>query len=90
MNYFAKYEKLLRHSTSRIIITSFMTVRSQMPGLDGGGGFFALPPYKLGSQYMSYKLRAKDCHKLNARVRPGAFCPPLPILTAVCSQNTPI
>ena len=35
MNYFAKFEKLLPHS---IIIPSFMTIGSQMPDLDGGGG----------------------------------------------------
>ena len=46
MNYFAKFETFLPHS---IIIPSFMTIRSQMPELDHGG-FFALPPYKIGSQ----------------------------------------
>ena len=40
MNYFAKFEKFLPHS---IIISSFMTVGSQTPELDGGG-FLALPP----------------------------------------------
>ena len=35
MNYFAKFEKFLPHS---IIIPSFMTVRSKLPALDGGGG----------------------------------------------------
>ena len=35
MNYFAKFEKFLPHS---IIIPSFMTVGSQMPELDWGGG----------------------------------------------------
>ena len=34
-NYFAKFEKFLTHS---IIIPSFMTVESQMPELDLGGG----------------------------------------------------
>ena len=39
MNYFAKFEKFLPHSIS---IPSFMTIGSQMPELDrGGGGFFA-------------------------------------------------
>ena len=52
MNYFAKFEKFLPHS---IIIPSFMTIRSQMPELDRGGGFFA-PPYKIGSQNTPYKL----------------------------------
>ena len=37
MNYFAKFEKFLPHSII-IIIPSFMTVGSQMPELDGGGG----------------------------------------------------
>ena len=37
MNYFAKFEKFLPHS---IIIPSFMTVGSQMPELDWGGGGF--------------------------------------------------
>ena len=41
MNYFAKFEKFLPHS---IIIPSFMTVGSQMPELDPGGGAF-LPPH---------------------------------------------
>ena len=36
MNYFAKFEKFLPHS---IIIPSFMTVGSQMPELDWGGGW---------------------------------------------------
>ena len=54
MNYFAKFEKFLPYS---IIIPSFMTVESQMPELDRGGGFFAPPPYKLGSQNTPYKLR---------------------------------
>ena len=54
INYFAKFEKFLPHS---IIIPSFMTVGSQMPELDrGGGGFFAPPPYKIGSQNTPYKL----------------------------------
>ena len=35
MNYFAKFEKFLPHS---IIMPSFMTVGSQMPELDWGGG----------------------------------------------------
>ena len=39
MNYFAKFEQFLPHS---IIIPSFMTIGSQMPELDGGGG--GLPP----------------------------------------------
>ena len=54
MNYFAKFEKFLPHS---IIIPSFMTIGSQMPELDwGGGGFFASPPYKIGSQNIQHKL----------------------------------
>ena len=51
MNYFAKFEKFLPHS---IIISSFMTVGSQMPELDQGG-FFG-PPYKTSSQNTPYKL----------------------------------
>ena len=45
MNLFAKFEKLLLHG---IIIPSFMTIGSQMPELDRGEYFFALPPYKIG------------------------------------------
>ena len=52
MKYFAKFEKFIPHS---IIIPSFMTIGSQMPELDWGGGFFA-PPYKIGSQNTPYKL----------------------------------
>ena len=53
--YFAKFEKFLPY---RIMIPSFMTVESQMPELDGGGGGRggAFPPYKLGSQNTTYKL----------------------------------
>ena len=44
MKYFAKFEKFIPHS---IIIPSFMTIGSQMPELDrGGGGFFAPPHIK--------------------------------------------
>ena len=50
MNYFAKFEKFLPHS---IVVPSFMTVGSQMPGLDGEGGF---PPYKMDDQNTPYKL----------------------------------
>ena len=51
--YFAKFEKFIPHS---ITMPSFMTVGSQMPELDwGGGGFFA-PPYKIGCQNTPYKL----------------------------------
>ena len=42
MNCFAKFEKFLPHS---IIISSFMSVGSQMPELDQGGGGFLLPPH---------------------------------------------
>ena len=58
MKHFAKFEKFIPHI---IIIPRFMTVRSQMLGLDwggggGGGGLFApcinqvvkIPLYKLG------------------------------------------
>ena len=55
MNYFAKFEKFLPHS---IIIPSFMTVGSQMPESDRGG-FFALPPYKLGSQNTESTVSSK-------------------------------
>ena len=48
MKYFAKFEKFIPHN---IIIPSFMTIRSQMPELDRGGG-----PYKIGSQNTPYKL----------------------------------
>ena len=51
INYFAKFEKFLPHS---IIIPSFMTVGSQTPELDRGGGF--APPNKIGSQNTPYKL----------------------------------
>ena len=54
MKYFAKFEKFIPHS---IIIPNFMTIRSQMPELDwGGGGLFCPPPYKKGSQNTPYKL----------------------------------
>ena len=33
-----------------------MTIGSQMPELDRGEDFFALPPYKIGSQNTPYKL----------------------------------
>ena len=41
-----------------IIIPSFMTIGSQMPELDrgGGGGAICPPPYKIGSQNTPYKL----------------------------------
>ena len=52
INCFAKFLKLLPHS---IIIPSFMSVGSQMPELDGGGGEAFLPPYKMGSQNTPYK-----------------------------------
>ena len=42
MDCFAKFEKFLPHS---IIIPSFMSVRSQMPELDQGGGFLPPPPH---------------------------------------------
>ena len=43
MNYFAKFEKFLPHS---IIITSFMTIGSQMPELDQGAFLSTpLPPH---------------------------------------------
>ena len=53
MNYFAEFEKFLPHS---IIIPSFMTIGSQMPELDWGGGAFCPSPYKIGSQNTPYKL----------------------------------
>ena len=49
--YFAKFEKFIPHS---IIMASFMTVGSQMPQLDWGGGLF--PPYKIACQSTPYKL----------------------------------
>ena len=53
MKYFAKFEKFIPHS---IIIPSFMTIGSQMPELDLGGGLFCPPPYKICSQNTPYKL----------------------------------
>ena len=54
MKCFAKFEKFIPHS---IIIPSFMTIGSQMPELDGGGGGDFLPlPYKIGCQNTPYKL----------------------------------
>ena len=53
MNYFVKFDKYLALS---IIIPSFLTVASQMPELDRGGGFLPSPPYKIGSQNTPYKL----------------------------------
>ena len=52
MNCFAKFEKFLPHS---ITIPSFMTVESQMPELDQGGGVFPTP-HKIGGQNTPYKL----------------------------------
>ena len=43
MNYFAKFVKFLPHG---IIIPSFMTVGSQMPELDRGGGAIMTPHTK--------------------------------------------
>ena len=61
MNYFfSKLKQFLPHS---IIIPSFMTVRSQMPELDQGGGHFA--PHKKGSQNTPYKIRVKVSNKGN-------------------------
>ena len=58
MNYFAKFEKFLPH---RIIIPSFMTVGSLMPGFDRGSFFVPPPPpYKIGSQNTPYKLGLKN------------------------------
>ena len=59
MNYFAKFEKFLPHS---IIIPSFMTVGSQMPGLDRGA-FLPPSPYKIGSQNTPYKLGLTEIFK---------------------------
>ena len=53
MNSSAKFETFLPH---RIITLSFMTVGSQMPELEGGGGGAKTPPHKLGSQNTPYKL----------------------------------
>ena len=52
MNYFAKFEKFLRHS---IIMRSFMTAGSQMSELDRGP-FLPPPPYNLSSRNTPYKL----------------------------------
>ena len=41
MNYFATFEKFLPHS---IINPSFMTIGSEMPELDPGGGGLCPPP----------------------------------------------
>ena len=54
MNCFAKVEKFSPHS---IIIPSFMSVESQMPGLDQGA--ILSPPYKRGSQNTLYILWLK-------------------------------
>ena len=53
MNCVDKFEKFLPHS---IIIPSFMSVGSQMPELDRGGGLFCPPSYKIGSQNTPYIL----------------------------------
>ena len=56
MNSFAKFEKFLPHSSSTII-TSFMSVRSQMPELDQEGFLPPPPPpYKIGRRNTPYKL----------------------------------
>ena len=52
MNYFAKFENFLPPC---IIMTSFMTVGSQMPKLDRVA-FCPPPPHKLGSQNTPHKL----------------------------------
>ena len=52
MKYFAKFEKFIPHS---IIIPSYMTIGSQMPGLDWGL-FCPAPQYKIGCQNTPYKL----------------------------------
>ena len=58
MNYFATFEKFLPHS---IINPSFMTIGSEMPELDpGGGGLLCPPPYKIGSQNTPYKLGLRN------------------------------
>ena len=41
-----------------------MTIRSQIPELDWGGGFFA-PPYKIGCQNTPYKLGLNGWLKTN-------------------------
>ena len=55
MNYFAKFKTFIPHS---IIIPSFMTIGSQMPGLDWWA--FCPPPppqpYKIGGQNTPNKL----------------------------------
>ena len=43
MNYFAKFEKFIPHSII-ILIISFMTIGSQIPELDLGGGGLSGPP----------------------------------------------
>ena len=53
MKCFAKFEKFIPHN---IIMSSFMTIGSQMPELDGGGGLFCPPPYKIGIQNTPCKL----------------------------------
>ena len=54
IKYFAKFEKFMPYS---IIMPSFMTIGSQLPELDCGGGLFCPPPrYKIGSQNTPYKL----------------------------------
>ena len=59
MKYFAKFEKFIPHS---IIIPSFMTIRSQMPELDWGGGFFVPPPpYKIGCPGDNKALFSAGC-----------------------------
>ena len=37
-----------------------MTIGSQMPELDRGGGLFCPPPYKIGCQNTPYKLGLKN------------------------------
>ena len=51
MNYFAKFKAFLPPS---IIIPSFMTIGSQMPELERGGGGGGA--YEIGSQNTPYKL----------------------------------
>ena len=66
MNYFAKFEKFLPH---RIIILSFMTVRSQMPELDRG----AFIHFNSGSQNTPYKLGLTNCGVIRQNIRTGVL-----------------
>ena len=57
MNWFATFEKSLPHI---IIMPSFMTVGSQMPKLDWGGGGGGAPSYNLELSFLNTVSSMRD------------------------------